>query len=349
MKSLFNNTIISSIASAVPQNQFDLSTLQEEFGLLEVKKIIANTGITSVRKAPIGLTASDMCEAAFLSLVKSSELDTSQIDAVVFVSQTADYKLPQTSGILQDKLGLSKETACFDLPMGCAGYPYGLFLSSMLVNSGAKKVLLLAGETTTHIINEKDRSLSMLFGDAGTASIIEKGNSYMSVLIRGDGSGKDKLIVPAGGSRLPISNVTSKIVEVEKGIFRSQNDLYMDGLAVMNFALSEVPRLIDDSLNLMSWQCNEVDSFLFHQANGFMLNYLRRKLRLSQEQVPICIDGYGNTGPASIPLLLSDMGQSLKSKNKLKKALICGFGVGLSLGSVCTDLSNTKFYKPILI
>jgi 3-oxoacyl-[acyl-carrier-protein] synthase-3 len=246
-------------------------------------------------------------------------------------------------------MGLSKETACFDLPMGCAGYPYGLFLSSMLVTSGARKVLLLSGETSTHIINERDRSVSMVFGDAGTASIIEKGNSYMNVLIRGDGSGKDKLIIPAGGARLPISSETSKILEIDNGIFRSQNDLFMDGLGIMNFAISEVPKIVNDSLEMMSWNYKEVDSFLFHQANSFMLSYLRRKMKISHEQVPICIDGYGNTGPASIPLMLSEMGQDLQVLKKLKKVLICGFGVGLSLGSVCTDLSSTKFYKPILI
>lgn len=349
MKVLFKNVHISHMAAAVPANILNLKDFTGIYGEAEVKKIIASTGISNVRIATNGITTSDLCEAAFRNILGNSTLDPKSIEAIVFVSQTPDHRLPQTSIILQDKLGLSRETACFDIPLGCSGYIYGLFQASMLISAGLKKVLLMAGDTSTHIINSRDRSVSMVFGDGGTATVIEAEEGELHISVRSDGSGSDKLIVPAGGCRIPYSPETARVNEVEPGVFRSNNDLYMDGMAIMNFAISEVPALIYETLKAIDWKLEEVGCFALHQANAFMLNYLRKKMKLPFEKVPISVDGYGNTGPASIPLMLCDKSVDLALANQLEKVVLCGFGVGLSWGTACTNLTTTKFYKPILL
>ena len=349
MQALFKNVHISHMAAAVPANILDLRDFDGIYGTGEVKKIIASTGISKVRVATNGMTTSDLCEAAYKNILNNSSLDPSSIGAIVFVSQTADHRLPQTSIILQDKLNLSREIACFDIPLGCSGYIYGLFQASMLISSGLKKVLLMAGDTSTQLINKKDRSVSMVFGDGGTATIIEAKEGEIHISVKSDGSGRDKLIVPAGGFRMPYSPATASNIEVEPGVFRSNNDLFMDGMAIMNFAISEVPTLITETLKTMGWKLEEVGCFALHQANSFMLNYLRKKMKLPLEKVPISVDGYGNTGPASIPIMLCDKSVELASSKQLDKVVLCGFGVGLSWGTACTNLNSTKFYKPIYL
>ena len=292
MKTLFKNISISHVATAVPSNILDLNSFSDLYGESEVKKIISGTGISKVRVAPAHLTTADLCEAAFRQIVNQSNLDTEEIGALIFVSQTADYRLPQTSIILQDKLRLSRETACFDIPLGCSGYVYGIFQAAMLIAAGIKKVALLAGDTSTRIINQRDRSVSMVFGDAGTATIIESGKKDIHISLRSDGSGSDKLIIPAGGCRVPSNAQTRQSREIEPGVFRSDEDLYMDGMAIMNFAISEVPLMISETLNALDWKQEDVGCFALHQANAFMLNYLRKKMKLPVEKVPISVDGF---------------------------------------------------------
>lgn len=349
MNFFFKNLSITYIGSAVPKDVVNLYDFANLYGETTVKKIIDSTGISKIRVAPKDITTSDLCEAAFKKIQSENNLDVNSIDALIFVSQTPDYILPQTSNVLQNKLGLNQETVCFDIPLGCSGYIYGLLQAALLISSGCKKVLLLAGDTTTKLINSNDRTVSMVFGDAGTATIIERGINTLNVSVRSDGSGSDKLIVPAGGFRCTSNFETQKVIEVEKGVFRSKDDLYMDGLAIMNFAITEVPKMIHQTLVEVNWKPEDVGCFVLHQANAFMLNYLRKKMKLPIDKVPIAVDGYGNTGPASIPLLLCDKASELSYNNQLEKLVLCGFGVGLSWGSACLNLSSTKIYKPIVI
>jgi 3-oxoacyl-[acyl-carrier-protein] synthase III len=217
----------------------------------------------------------------------------------------------------------------------------------MLIQSSAcKKVLLLAGDTTSRMINKKDRTVSMVFGDAASATIIEKGKNKMGCIIYSDGSGAKDLIVPAGAFRIPANNDTAEEKEFEGKIFRSQNDLFMDGMQIMSFSLLRVPPLIKESVEMMNWEVDNVDQYLFHQANDFMVGYLRKKLKLPETKVPMAVTEYGNTGPSSIPLTISDKFYS-KELN-LHRVIMCGFGVGLSWGSICTNLNQTNIYKPYI-
>lgn len=323
-----------------------MTDLATEYGKTEVANIIKATGVERVRIADKTDCSSDMCLNAAEQLIQAEGIDRSDIDGLVFVSQTTDWILPATSISLQDRLGLSKDTVCIDIHYGCSGYIYGIFQAATWISTGAcKNVLVLAGDTTSQMINPKDKSLRMVFGDCGTATIVGQGISEMGFHIQSDGSGSDRLIVPAGGFRLPISEVTSKLQWDEDKNGRTQNDLFMDGMAIFNFAITKVHKNINELISMMEWNKEDVGMFALHQANEFMVNYVRKKLKIDASVAPTNCRDFGNTGPATIPLLLSDVCSS--SEYNLKKTVMCGFGVGLSWGSIAADLSETKFYEPL--
>lgn len=342
MKVTFENVLIKSIACSVPSKVIDLRELYKGANALEIEKIIKTTGISKIREADVRETSSDLCQFAAETILTDEEIGS--IDGLLFVSQTRDHVLPQTSIILQHKLALSTDIICIDMPLGCSGYIYGLFMASALIESRAcSNVLVLAGDTTSRLINPRDRAVKMVFGDAGSATLMKRGRSQCSFVIKSDGSGAKDLIVPAGGYRFPRTDQTCIVGEREPGNFRSDEDLYMDGMGIMNFAIKEVPLIIDDLLEMRSWRKDEIGAYVFHQANEFMVKYLAKKMKLNLSQVPICVEGFGNTGPASIPLTLCET--MYPEKGVLSKTIMCGFGVGLSWGAASFDLSQTKFYK----
>lgn len=343
MNGFFEGLQLRAIAAAVPAQTVDLHGLASRFGKKEIELIMGNTGITRIRQAPQGVTASDLCARAAREIFSVSGIAPNSIDGVVFVSQTPDYILPATSVCLQHRLGIPSSAVAFDINYGCSGYIYGLFQAALLVHAGCcRRVLVCAGDVTTGLINPDDRSVRMVFGDAGSATVVERGDSFASFAIRSDGSGADKLMIPAGGCRHPRSAETSVATERENGNLRSDEDMYMDGMGIMNFAISEVPKMVQELLERMGWEKGEVGTFGFHQANRFMLQYLARKMGLEAGGVPVAVEGIGNTGPASIPVMLSSQGQRLKAEDRLDKTLLCGFGVGLSWGGVALNLSGTE-------
>ena len=347
MRVVLHNVQVKSVASWLPTNNLEMKELTSVYSEAEVNTIIKTTGIERARIADSDMCASDMCQHAAEYLIEQEGLEKSEIDGLVFVSQTSDYILPATSISLQNRLGLSKDTVCIDIHYGCSGYIYGLFQAASWISTGAcKNVLVLAGDTTSRMINPNDKSLRMVFGDCGTASIVSKGDTDMGFHIQSDGSGAESLIVPAGGFRTPVSEATSCLEWDQDNNGRTKNDLFMDGSEIFNFAISRVPKNVNTLIEDMQWQKEDVGFYGLHQANDFMLNYVRKRLKISPETAPSNCKNYGNTGPATIPLLLSDV-CSGKHEYDLRKVVLCGFGVGLSWGSVATDLSQTKFYEPI--
>lgn len=347
MKTIIKDIQIKAINAWLPENNVEMLSFSEEYGEQEVKNIIKTTGVERVRIADKGMTSSDMCFNAAEALFSQEGIDKSEIDGLVFVSQTTDWVLPATSISLQDRLGLTKETVCLDIHYGCSGFIYGLFQASLWVASGVcKNVLVLAGDTTSKMINPKDKSLRLVFGDCGTATLVSKGQYSIGFDIMSDGSGSDRLIVPAGGFRMPISEETSVLEWDGDKNGRTKNDLFMDGMAIFNFANMKVSKNVDRLLESMLWNKEDVGLFCLHQANKFMVDYVRKRLKAPEEKVPVNVKDYGNTGPATIPLLLSDLCSS-KHPYDLRKVIMSGFGVGLSWGSVATDLSQTHFYSPI--
>jgi len=346
MKTIINNISIRSIASWLPENVLEMRSLGPVYGEAEVENIIKATGVERARIADASMTASDMCLQAALHLIEADHIDKSTIDGLVFVSQTTDYILPATSIILQERLGLSQDTVCIDIHYGCSGYIYGLFQAACWINSGmCHNVLVLSGDTTSRMIHPMDKSLKMVFGDCGTASLVTRGNYPMGFHIQSDGSGADRLIVPAGGFRTPASELTSVLEYDEDHNGRTRNNLYMDGMAIFNFAITKVHKNINVILEEMGWDKDTVGLFALHQANAFMVNYVRKKLKALPEVTPVNVTNYGNTGPSSIPLLLSDL--CGEGNYDLSRVVMSGFGVGLSWGCVTANLQDTHFYKPV--
>ncbi|MBF0288095.1 MAG: ketoacyl-ACP synthase III [SAR324 cluster bacterium] len=341
MNITLSGVTIRSIAAAVPKDEVDLTELYGIYGTDDVDRIMALNGISHVRLAPEELCTSDLCEAASRALLNEENLET--VDGIVFVSQTPDYILPATSALLQHRLGLSQDTVIFDLNSGCPGYVYGLYQASLLVASGScQNVLVCVGDVITRYVNPLDRSSRMVFGDGGSASVVSKGTGNIAFGFRTDGSGGEHLIIPAGGCRYPL-NEDSGMVEVKTdGNMRSDEDIYMNGLDVMNYAVREVPQITENLLQKMGWKSSEIGLFGFHQANRFMLDNLRKIMKLPKESVPITMGKLGNTGSASIPLMLSQEHRRLANENRLQKTVLCGFGVGLSCAAAALDLSQTK-------
>jgi 3-oxoacyl-[acyl-carrier-protein] synthase-3 len=345
MRVTIPNVFVHSIATALPSKSLDLAVTAEKFGATEVQRIIKDTGISKVRLAGAGVCASDLCEKAAAKVLSES---AAAVEGIVFVSQTPDYILPATSALLQHRLGLAKDVVAFDINYGCSGYIYGIYQAALLISSGScNTVLVCVGDVISRFVNPADRSLRLIMGDAGSATIVTKGSDQLSFNITTDGSGAHYLMIPAGGSRYPKDNKSKQVIEREHGNFRSDEDFFMDGMEIMKFALRDVPKVIDDLLLLRKWKLSEVDLIGFHQANKFIIEYLIKKMRLSKEAVPIAVGEIGNTGGASIPAMLTLEWPRLLAEKRLGKAILCGFGTGLSCAAVALDLSQTKVFEAI--
>jgi len=348
VKASFASSRIAGIAASVPAARVDLAQGASVWGVKEVANIIRNTGITHVRQAPAGMTTSDLCVAAVRALLASLDVEPNAIDGIVFVSQTPDYVMPATSAVLQHRLGLSRQVVAFDINYGCSGYVYGLLQADLLVQSGmCQSVLVCAGDTTTRVVNPRDRALRMLFGDAGSATLVVAGDSQHTYSVRTDGSGATSLMIPAGGARQPRGETTGVDREVEEGNFRCDENLYMDGIAVLYMALRDVPETVDEAVALAGWAKEEPTFYGLHQANRFMIDYLARKMALPAAAAPFACSDIGNTGPASIPVLLAQDHSRLTTEARLHKSVLCGFGVGFSVAALTAPLDTTRILNLI--
>ena len=345
MNICIKNLNIKSIATCVPQNVFEVESLKDQYDEKRIKRIIKSTGIKRMRITTTTTTASDLCFKAAEKLFETT--DKNEIDSIIFISNTPDYISPPTSCVLQHRLGLSENIVAFDINYGCSGYIYGIFQAALLINSGScKKVLLCAGSADSKLVNKKDKALSAVVGDAGSATIIEKGEIDFSFSIKTFGSGYKSLIVEAGGSRLTSTKDTFIELEDEDGNIRHKNNFFMNGLDIMNFALKEVPIIINDVLKEVQWSKDEVELFAFHQPNKLILDYLKKIIKIEDEKMPIGLELYGNTSTTAIPLLLSDKYGNHENTTSIDKLIMCGFGVGLSAGAIALSLKDTKIYPP---
>jgi 3-oxoacyl-[acyl-carrier-protein] synthase-3 len=344
MKVSIDNIAITGIATALPANTLDLATLASLYGDNEVRLIMSGTGIKSVRVAPEGMQASDLCMAAASNLLKNLDIDPATIDGIVFVSQTPDLVMPATSAMMQHRLGISTNAVAFDINYGCSGYIYGLYQAAMLIaKGGCSRVLLCAGDVITPLLHPDDHNVRMILGDAGSATLIESGDYDLDFALKTDGSGMQHLRLDR------LNHLTSAGDNKSRSDLSRVGYLHMNGSEIMTFALREVPLIIEELLSMKGWCSDEVGSYALHQANHFMLNYLRKKMRLSIDSVPIAVENTGNTGPASIPLLLSLTHNQLREEGRLEKVVMCGFGVGLSWGATALNLSNAKIFAPVEI
>ena len=332
----FKNVRIAGISAGIPK--FVASNLHplENDGVsseYSPEAFVEATGVLE-RHVSNTLTTSDLCFEAAEKLIADLQWDKSEIEALVFVSQTADYVLPATACILQDRLGLSRECYAEDVALGCSGWVYGLSNVAALVSSGAiKKALLLAGDAK----KRAKGSLDPLFGHAGTATAIEyvEGEEGLKFHFGTDGSGYDAIIMPDGGSRNQVSMASFELHEVEgKQMHRLQT--HMKGMDVFSFGITTAPKSVKKLGERFGFNYLDADYVIFHQANMKMNNQIVKKLKLDPERVPSCMYRFGNTSSASIPLTIVTQLKG-KFEDKPTKFICCGFGVGLSWGTVAFE------------
>lgn len=328
---------LKGIAASVPSNKIANVNFAYH-SELENQQFIKTTGIEFRRVLNKGLCASDLCLRAAEDLLNELQWSREEINILVFISQTPDYKIPNTASVLQSKLGLSKACIAFDINLGCSGYVYGLSIIGSLLEKVKGKALLLVGDASSQCVNPLDKSSAPLFSDAGSASALEFDSKAESIIfnLQTDGSGFDAIITPDGGARNPI-NKNSFLVDNATG--RSRADMFLDGIKVFNFSRREV---VPNALELISeFKINKesIDYFVFHQANKLMNDTLVKKLNLDNDRVPTSLRNYGNTGSASIPLTITLTLVGEKAKGT-KRLLLSGFGVGLSWGSCILSTEN---------
>ncbi len=328
------NVEIRGISACVPsqiEENRELSLFKEG----EAQRVIDSTGIERKRVVPEGVTASDLCVKAAERLLDEMRWERESIDCLVFVSSSRDYITPPTSCILQDRLGLKEGCYTLDIPCGCPGWLYGLNVISLLLAGGfMKRGLLLVGDTSTTLNSPKDKETRPLFGDAGTATALEfsEGAAPMHFTFSTDGKRYQAIYTRDGGSRYPVTEDSLKEVEYAPSVIRRGVDCRIDGMGVFIFGISKAPACVRELMEHYAIADEEVDLYLFHQANKYMNEKIRKKLKIAEEKVPYSMGDFGNTSCASIPLTAVYRCRERFSKGK-NNVIACAFGVGLSWGS----------------
>jgi 3-oxoacyl-[acyl-carrier-protein] synthase-3 len=329
---------IRAIEHHLPEKTVTNEALAAEFPEWSVQKIQSKTGILERHIAAPGECSSDLGYVAAKRLFDSGACTAEQIDFLLLCTQSPDYFLPTTACLLQDRLGIPVSAGALDFNLGCSGFVYGLGLAQGLLRTGqATRLLLITAETYSKFIHPGDKSVRTLFGDAAAATLIEaapgEDDAGPACFVYGtDGRGGANLIVVAGGFRTPRDAATAEVLPDDSGNVRSQDNLYMNGAEIFNFTLSAVPESVHRLLDRAGKTLDEVDLFVFHQANQYMLEHLRRKLGIPREKFVLCLSRCGNTVSSTIPIAL----QQAAADGKLhdgQLVMLVGFGVGYSWGA----------------
>ncbi len=323
---------IKAISYYLPEKVVTNEELVKEFPEWSVDKVAQKVGVDSRHLASENETAGDMAEKAARKLFEEYQIDPKSIDFIMLCTQSPDYFLPSTACILQDKLGIPTSAGAFDYNLGCSGCVYGMAVAKGLIAGGiAKNVLLLTSETYNKYLHQSDKSNRSIFGDGAAACVISiDGFAEIGEFSLGtDGSGANNLIVKTGAARE--KTATGKYVEDDEGHIWYDDYLYMNGGAIFNFTLDAVPAMIKDILGKNNFQQEEIDYYVFHQANKFMLNTIRKVCVLPKDKFYVNLSSTGNTVSSTVLIGLKDcMGNgTIKIGDRV---MISGFGVGLSWG-----------------
>lgn len=330
-----NHVKMVGLSACVPpdiEENLSLSIFSDE---KEAGKVIASTGIARKRIVRPGTTASDLSIPAINKLLNSLGWEKDTVDCLIFVSQTRDYIAPITSAILQGKLGLRNDCYCLDMPLGCSGWIYGLSsIASVLSHGDLKRGLLVCAETNSTNRSPKDKTVKPLFADAATVTALEfdENAAPMQFEFGVDGSGYKAVCTEFGGSRNPVTQESLEMKEVEPGIWRRGIDMVVNGMDVFSFAIKVPPRSLQNIIEHFSIDVNNVDYLWLHQSNHYIDDRIRKKMKIPEEKVPYCLEDYGNTTCASIPLTMV-VCSAKELMNSRKENLACGFGGGLAWGS----------------
>ena len=293
-------------------------------------------------------SAGDLAFAAAEKLFAEHNIDRHETDFILLCTQHPDYQMPHTAAHLQSRLGLKKSVGTMDIALGCSGYVYGLAVAKSFIETGlAKKILFMTSSVYTKYINVRDTSTRPLFGDGATATWLEGSDAegLKAFIFGSDGSRYDKLIIPVGGSKFPPRDNPEVFATDDNKNFRSNYEVFMDGMAITYFTLREVPKLVDDVLSAANLNRADLDYCIFHQANKFMMTYLRDKAGLNDVPFHNDITDTGNIVSGSVPLAIEQVVKS-QGAATLKKVMLAGFGVGLSWAGCIADLSEIAFTNP---
>ena len=348
----FNHKRITGILTILPENEvkFDDEIDNYSFSRSQSMKLKLIMGYNKRRVVNEGTTTSDLCVFGMNYLIDNNLLNKKDIDALVLVTQSPDHFMPSTSSIIQGKLDLKQDMVCMDINQGCTGYIIGLYQSFMLLEQDEiSKVVLLNADILTRKVSKNDRNSRPIVGDGASITIIEKNFANREIFgtVKFDGKRSDALMIPAGGFKLPSSPETSELKKDESGNFRSLDHLRMKGDQIFNFVQSEVPPMIENLINKAKFNKDDIDYFLFHQANKFMLAKLAEKMCIPFKKMPNnIVENFGNASGVSIPATITfNFGEKLL-KNSF---LICmaGFGTGLSWASIIIHLGKLEFCETI--
>lgn len=319
---------IAGISTCVPSGVFDNLTDTEGFSRDEVRKVVAMAGVKQRFVSDGSICASDLCLKAARDLLAELDWAPDTVDGLILVTQSPDYFLPSTSCLLHRDLALAPDCATFDVGLGCSGYPYGLWMAWMMINSGMRRVLVLHGETPSAFTDPQDRATFLLFGDAGSATALERDEDAAPVYfsLHTDGRGYDDLIINSGGFR-------DRFPEDQRQYY-----LRMNGTDLFNFTLQRVPPLIETTLAMAQKSVGDIDYYIFHQSNQFMMKHLAKKCGLPEDRTPIILERFGNTGGPSVPLTIT-RGVEQRPADRPLCMMLLGYGVGLSWSSALVDVN----------
>ena len=321
---------LRAVCSSVPARVFDNLKDTTAFRPEDVDKVVRMAGVQTRHMASDQICSSDLCAAAARRALELLSWEPASIDGLIFVTQSQDYLLPSTACLLQQWLGLPDTCAAFDVGLGCSGYPYGLWLGAMmLATGGLKRVLVLNGETPTRFAAPSDRSVALLFGDAGSATALEalpdtQGERWWFSL-HTDGSGWRDLIIEGGGFRDRFPADPRK------------NFVTMNGANIFNFAIKRVPSVIEETLEGSQVNRSALDYLILHQSNLFIMRYLAKKLGIPEARIPFTIQKFGSAGGPSVPLTITQ-GGLVRPADRALHLLLVGYGVGLSWGTALLKL-----------
>lgn len=352
MDAVFTGKRISGILSLLPATErfFDDEIGNYDFPERQTMRLKKVMGYNKHRLAKEGSTASAFCVTGLKHLLDTGKIRKEEIGALVVVTLSPDYFLPQVSNIIHGECGLGKEVLCVDIPQGCCGYLLGLFQAFMILeHMQDKKVLLFNADVLSHKVSKYDRNDYPLAGDASTVSIIENGDGgtiYFRLLA--DGMRRNVLRIPAGGFAMPSTDATSELEISEDGNKRSLNHLHMDGAEVFNFVQTEVPPMLDSFFTDYGLQKDDIDYYLCHQPNKFMLQKLADKLGIPHEKMFMnIVENYGNPSGASIPV---NIAMNLKERilDHRYHCCLAAFGSGLAWGAIVMDIGRMDFCEEII-
>jgi 3-oxoacyl-[acyl-carrier-protein] synthase-3 len=341
----YKNVGLTAISACVPSKVSSNYDLEYLLPNATIEKMVKTTGIREKRIAEKDVCTSDLCYKAAKRLMKDNDIDPTSIDMLLFLTLTPDYIMPPTSSILQHRLGLPSTTACLDMSLACSGFVYALSTGYAYASmSGIDRVLVLVGETMSKLTNPRDRVNFPLYGDAGTACLIEKGNFKESTFVlTSGGEGEKVVLVPHGGFRYPLTSSSLVDKEREDGNFRRDCDITMDGMATFNHAVTAIPKQIKQVIQESNISRDDVDYLVSHQANKFMIDFIVKRLKFDSNKVPFCLEKYGNTSAASIPLtIVSELINKLGGEKQL---ILSAIGAGWSFGTAHITTKDVKVSK----